>query len=73
MTDETLLSQQKQQKKLQRSHVICYAKITKAHVKQRYWDKNKLFCPLSVNDSPCLTFLGSQTFAYAVSKISLKL
>lgn len=46
------------------SHLVVFARVTKAHVLSSYWDvSKKLFRPDS-QSLPYLTFFGSQTFGY---------
>jgi hypothetical protein len=50
------------------NHLLVMAEVLDAHVHPLYWDEKKLiFCPISVEVPPYLTFLGSQTFGYVTT------
>lgn len=46
-------------------HWLVIAQIEEAFVHPSYWKANKLFCPVSDDVPPYLTFFGSQTFGLA--------
>jgi flavin reductase (DIM6/NTAB) family NADH-FMN oxidoreductase RutF len=55
-------------KTFSQQHVVCFAKINKAHVRENYWVQRKLFAPKTIGTSPFLTFLGAQQFGFTVSQ-----
>lgn len=57
-----------QQTVIDHDHLLVMAEVIDAHVHPLYWDDKKLlFRPVTEEEPPYLTFLGSQTFGYVKS------